>query len=91
MADIVAEGRGVPCVVLVGVEATQYVGPEVGVPQHLEENLRLILQQSLPYVGSSLVLSRPPSLVSQPFLLIHSTTARAVLRGTWYHGPSTCE
>ena len=58
MADIVAEGRGVPCVVLVGVEATQYVGPEVGVPQHLEENLRLISQQSL---RSSLVLSRPPS------------------------------
>ena len=42
MADIVAEGRGVPGVVLVGVESAQYVGTEVGVPQHLEESMSLL-------------------------------------------------
>ena len=34
MADVVAEGRGVSGVVLVGVEAAQNVGAEVVVPKH---------------------------------------------------------
>ena len=43
MADVVAEGRGVSGVVLVGVEAAQNVGAEVVVPKHFGDDPANIL------------------------------------------------
>lgn len=47
MADVVAEGRGVSGVVLVGVEAAQNVGAEVVVPKHLGEGHANILPRGI--------------------------------------------
>ena len=47
MADVVAEGRGVSGVVLVGVEAAQNVGAEVVVPKHLGDGPANILPRGI--------------------------------------------
>ena len=52
MADVVAEGRGVSGVVLVGVEAAQNVGAEVVVPKHLGEDPANIISQIVSIAGT---------------------------------------
>ena len=52
MADVVAEGRGVSGVVLVGVEAAQNVGAEVVVPKHLGEGPANIISQIVSIAGT---------------------------------------